>query len=57
MDYTNNSNKYLLWELLQDSGIFNNMQNNKYNKIQEIFENTIFRLVSTNYAPPQSLLF
>jgi hypothetical protein len=41
MDYTNNSNKYLLWELLQDSGIFNNMQNNKYNKIQEIFENTI----------------
>ena len=41
MDYTNNSNKYLLWELLQDSGIFNNMQNNKYNKIQEIFKNTI----------------
>ena len=41
MDYTNNSNKHLLWELLQDSGIFNNMQNNKYNKIQEIFENTI----------------
>tara|TARA_B110000967_G_scaffold170191_1_gene180032 strand:- start:112 stop:942 length:831 start_codon:yes stop_codon:yes gene_type:complete len=41
MDYTNNTNKHLLWELLQDSGIFNDMQNNKYNKIQEVFEKTI----------------
>ena len=40
-DFVNNSNKGMLWGLLQESNIFDGIENEKFTKIQEIFEDTI----------------
>jgi hypothetical protein len=41
MEYTSNDNKGLLWGILQESNIFDGINNTDFNKIQNIFESTI----------------
>lgn len=41
MNYLSNENKGLLWSILQESDIFNNIPDNKFNSIKQMFENTM----------------
>tara|TARA_B100001059_G_C17766185_1_gene545701 strand:- start:41 stop:910 length:870 start_codon:yes stop_codon:yes gene_type:complete len=49
MEFTSNNNKGLIWNLLLESNIFNGIDNNKYSKIQNMFEETINN-VNNNYS-------
>jgi len=42
MAYTSNDNKGLLWGILQESNIFDGINNNDFDKIKNIFEDTIY---------------
>lgn len=44
----NNKNKELLWDILYENGIFQNISNSKINEIQKIFESTIISFVKNN---------
>lgn len=48
MEYTSNDNKGLLWGILQESNIFNGINNNDFDKIKHIFENTIYNINLNN---------
>ena len=41
MNYLSNSNKELLWGILQESDVFNNIPDNKFNNVKQIFETTM----------------
>ena len=47
-DYISNNNKGMLWGILQENNIFANINNDKFNNIQSIFENTIQTIYKTN---------
>jgi len=49
MEFTSNNNKGLIWNLLLESNIFKGIDNNKYPKIQNMFEETINN-VNNNYS-------
>ena len=51
--FTSNNNKGLLWNLLYEGGIFNNIPENKLEKVKEIFEN---KLYITSHLPDKSLM-
>ena len=51
--FTSNNNKGLLWNLLYEGGIFNNIPENKLEKVKEIFEN---KLYITSHLPDKSLI-
>jgi hydrogenase maturation factor HypE len=40
--FTSNKNKGLLWNLMYEGGIFNNIAGDKFDKVKEIFENKIY---------------
>ena len=48
MEYTSNDNKGLLWGILQESNIFNGINNSDFDKIKHIFENTIYNINLNN---------
>ena len=48
MEYTSNDNKGLLWGILQESNIFDGINNNDFDKIKHIFENTIYNVSLKN---------
>jgi len=48
MEYTSNDNKGLLWGILQESNIFDGINNNDFDKIKHIFENTIYNVSLNN---------
>ena len=48
MEYTSNDNKELLWGILQESNIFNGINNSDFDKIKHIFENTIYNINLNN---------
>lgn len=54
MEYTSNDNKGLLWGILQESSIFNGINNSDFDKIKHIFENTIYNINLNN--PNESLI-
>ena len=54
MDYISNDNKGLLWGILQESNVFEGLRNEKFNEIKSIFDNTIYRINSTN--PQKSIM-
>ena len=41
MNYLSNENKGLLWGILQESDIFNNIPDNKFSNVKQIFETTM----------------
>ena len=41
MEFNSNNNKALIWGLLQESNIFKGIDNKKYNKVQELLEESI----------------
>ena len=41
MNYLNDTNKALLWSLLQENDMFNGLPNEKYSKVKVIFEETL----------------
>ena len=53
MEYTSNDNKELLWGILQESNIFDGINHNDFNKIQNIFESTIHDI---NLKNPNKIL-
>ena len=55
-DYISNNNKGMLWGILQENNIFANINNDKFNNIQSIFENTIQTIYKTNRNVPLSLM-
>ena len=55
-DYISNNNKGMLWGILQENNIFANINNDKFNNIQSIFENTIQTIYNTNKNVPLSLI-
>ena len=55
-DYISNDNKGMLWGILQENNIFSNINNDKFNNIQTIFENTIQHIHKTNINIPLSLM-
>jgi hypothetical protein len=55
-DYISNNNKGMLWGILQENNIFANINNDKFNNIQSIFENTIQHIHKTNINIPLSLM-
>ena len=55
-DYISNNNKGMLWGILQENNIFANINNDKFNNIQSIFENTIQTIYKTNRNVPLSLI-
>lgn len=48
MEYTSNDNKGLLWGILQESNIFDGINNSEFDKIKHIFENTIYNINLNN---------
>ena len=48
MEYTSNDNKGLLWGILQESNMFDGINNNDFDKIKHIFENTIYNVNLNN---------
>ena len=54
MEFTNNNNKGMIWGLLQESNIFQGIENNKFIKIQSILEDIVNRIDSNN--PDLSLI-
>tara|TARA_R110002012_G_scaffold217850_2_gene389118 strand:- start:110 stop:958 length:849 start_codon:yes stop_codon:yes gene_type:complete len=55
-DYISNNNKGMLWGILQENDIFANINNDKFNNIQSIFENTIQNIYNINRNVPLSLI-
>ena len=55
-DYISNNNKGMLWGILQENNIFANINNDKFNNIQSIFENTIQNIYNINRNVPLSLI-
>lgn len=55
-DYISNNNKGMLWGILQENNIFANINNDKFNNIQSIFENTIQNIYNANKNVPLSLI-
>jgi len=55
-DYISNNNKGMLWGILQENNIFANINNDKFNNIQSIFENTIQNIYNANRNVPLSLI-
>ena len=55
-DYISNNTKGMLWGILQENNIFANINNDKFNNIQSIFENTIQTIYNTNKNVPLSLI-
>ena len=55
-DYISNTNKGMLWGILQENNIFANINNDKFNNIQSIFENTIQTIYQTNRNVSLSLI-
>ena len=54
MNYLSNDNKGLLWGVLQESNLFDGIENHKFQKIKNIFENTLYT-INLNY-PNKSLI-
>ena len=52
MDFISNNNKAMIWGLLQDSNIFEGIENEKYNLIQKTFEDTISEIHKNNNGVP-----
>ena len=52
MEFISNKNKAMIWGLLQDSNIFEGIENEKYNKIQHTFEETINAIHRSNVNAP-----
>jgi hypothetical protein len=48
MEFTSNNNKGMIWGLLEESKIFNGIENNKFTKIQSIMEGVINKINSNN---------
>ena len=48
MEFTSNNNKGMIWGLLEESKIFNGIENNKFTKIQSIMEGIINKINSNN---------
>ena len=47
MEFLSNENKYLLWSVLQESDVFQNIPNEKYQEINGIFENVLIEYNKT----------
>jgi hypothetical protein len=41
MDFLSNENKYMLWSVLQESDVFQNIPNEKFNDVRNIFEKSL----------------
>jgi len=54
MEYISNDNKGLLWGILQESNIFDGINNSEFDKTKHIFENTIYNINLNN--PNDSLI-
>ena len=52
MDFISNNNKAMIWGLLQDSNIFEGIENEKYNLIQKTFEDTISEIHKNHNSVP-----
>lgn len=48
MEFISNHNKGLIWGLLQESEVFNGIENDKFTNIQSMFEDTISHVYRTN---------
>jgi hypothetical protein len=45
-DFTNNENKSIIWGLLQEGGVFNDIPNNYFDNIKRLFESSILSMKS-----------
>ena len=66
MEFNSNNNKGLIWGLLEESNIFKGINNNKYNKVQELLEESIinvnnkysnFKLIEKNKIVIEDVIF
>ena len=45
-DFTKNENKSIIWGLLQEGGVFNDIPNNYFDNIKRLFESSILSMKS-----------
>ena len=43
-DFTRNDNKSIIWGLLQEGGVFNNIPNSSFENVKKIFESSIYSM-------------
>lgn len=50
MNFDSKDNKGLLWKILSDNGLFNNINSSRFNEVQQNFENTILEIINETYG-------
>lgn len=48
MDFLSNENKYMLWSVLQESDVFQNIPNEKFKTIRDVFESSLMNFSQNN---------
>ena len=43
-DFTKTDNKSIIWGLLQEGGIFNDIPNNRFENVKQLFETSILSM-------------